>query len=166
MHQNNDLKDEASKRYVRDHVERAKAFMTGVARRGKTLKAIAILLAEEQQGFLETQNRTFLRPLTRQSLSEALELDESVISRAVADKWAMLPSGDLMPMEAFFGNSEAVREALLKLLASEDSNAPYSDEDIAALLTEQGFPLARRTVAKYRSIERILPARLRKRKSA
>ncbi|MFM7186263.1 MAG: RNA polymerase sigma-54 factor [Armatimonadota bacterium] len=166
MHQSNELKDDASKRYVRDHVERAKAFMTGVARRGKTLKAIAILLAEEQHGFLETQNRTFLRPLTRQSLSQALELDESVISRAVADKWAQLPSGDLMPMESFFGNSEAVREALLNLLASEDPNAPYSDEDIAAILTEQGFPLARRTVAKYRSIERILPARLRKRKSA
>ena len=159
-------KDDSSQRYVKEHVDRATSFVSGVARRGKTLQAIARIIAEEQLGFIETQNRTFLRPFTRQYLSERLQLDESVISRAVADKWAMLPSGDLMPLEGFFGNSDAVREALLDLLTREDKNDPYSDEDIAALLTERGFPVARRTVAKYRSLERLLPARLRKGKAA
>lgn len=159
-------KDDSSQRYVKEHVERATAFITGVAKRGKTLQAIAQIIAEEQLGFIETQNRTFLRPFTRQHLSERLQLDESVISRAVADKWAMLPSGDLMPLDGFFGNSDAVREALLTLIGNEDKSKPHSDEDIAALLTEQGFPVARRTVAKYRSLERLLPARFRKGKAA
>ncbi|MCX6368131.1 MAG: hypothetical protein NTX57_15725 [Armatimonadetes bacterium] len=158
--------DEAMRRYIRDHVDRAQNFMAGVSRRGRTLRAIAKEIAQVQLGFLETRNRAFLKPLTRQALAEKLKLDESVISRAVADKWAQLPSGEILPLDAFFGNSQAVREALLNLISGEDSNRPYSDDDIAAILTEQGFPLARRTVAKYRGIERILPARLRKRKAA
>lgn len=158
--------DEAMRRYIRDHVDRAQTFMAGVSRRGRTLRAIAREIARVQLGYLETRNRAFLKPLTRQALAEKLKLDESVISRAVADKWAQLPSGEIIPLDAFFGNSHAVREALLNLIAGENPNNPYSDDEIAAILTEQGFPLARRTVAKYRGIERILPARLRKRKVA
>ena len=159
-------RDEAMRRYIKEHVERAQAFLTGVERRGKTLRAIARELVRCQSGFLETRNRAFLRPLTRQSLAEKLNLDESVISRAVADKWVMLPGGEVLPLDAFFGNSQAVREALVGLVNQENPQKPYSDDEIADLLTARGFPLARRTVAKYRGIERILPARLRKRKAA
>ncbi|WP_309692121.1 RNA polymerase factor sigma-54 [Armatimonas sp.] len=158
--------DEAMRRYIRDHVDRAQNFMAGVSRRGRTLRAIAHEIVRVQQGYLETRNRAFLKPLTRQTLAEKLHLDESVISRAVADKWVQLPNGEILPLDTFFGNSQAVREALLHLISSENSNDPYSDDEIAVILTEQGFPLARRTVAKYRGIERILPARLRKRKAA
>jgi len=155
--------DEAMRRYVRDNVERAQAFLNGVSRRGRTLRAIAQSLVECQQGYIETGNRAFLRPLTRQSLAEKLGLDESVISRAVTEKWAQLPTGEVVPLDAFFGNAHAVREALVLLIAGEDPANPYSDDEIADALTAQGFPLARRTVAKYRGLEKILPARLRKR---
>ncbi|MFM7322993.1 MAG: RNA polymerase sigma-54 factor [Armatimonadota bacterium] len=158
--------DDSMKRYVRDHVDRAQAFLNGVSRRGRTLRSIARELARHQVGFLETRNRAFLRPLTRQTLATTLGLDESVISRAVADKWAQLPTGEVVPLDAFFGNSQAVREALLQLIQEEDPRAPLSDDDLADRLTEMGFPLARRTVAKYRGIERILPARMRKRRAA
>ena len=156
-------KDDGMRRYVREHVERAEGFLQGLQRRGRTLRAIAQALAELQQGYLETGNRAFLRPLTRAYLSERLSLDESVISRAVADKFARLPSGEVLPLDAFFGNAHAVREALVTLIDTEDPASPYSDDEIADLLTSQGFPLARRTVAKYRGLEKILPARLRKR---
>ncbi|MBC8139477.1 MAG: hypothetical protein H8F28_26665 [Fibrella sp.] len=155
--------DESLRRYIKEHVERAQTFLNGLSRRGRTLRLIAHALAHVQQGFLETGNRAFLRPLTRQILAEELELDESVISRAVAEKWAQLPGGEMVPLDAFFGNAHAVREALVSLVASEDPQHPFSDDEIADHLTAQGFPLARRTVAKYRGLEKILPARLRKR---
>ena len=155
--------DESLRRYIREHVERAQTFMNGLSRRGRTLRLIAHTLAHVQQGYLETANRAFLRPLTRQTLAEELDLDESVISRAVADKWAQLPGGEMVLLDAFFGNSHAVREALVTLISGEDPHEPLSDDDLADHLTAQGFPLARRTVAKYRSLEKILPARLRKR---
>lgn len=156
-------KDDGMRRYVREHVERAEGFLHGLQRRGRTLRAIAQALAELQQGYIETGNRAFLRPLTRATLSERLALDESVISRAVADKFAQLPSGDVLPLDAFFGNAHAVRDALANLITGENPVNPYSDDEIADILTEQGFPLARRTVAKYRGLEKILPARLRRR---
>jgi RNA polymerase sigma-54 factor len=84
----------------------------------------------------------------------------------VAEKWAQLPGGEVVPLDAFFGNAHAVRDALAHLIASEDPASPYSDDEIADILTAQGFPLARRTVAKYRGLEKILPARLRKRETA
>lgn len=155
--------DEGMRRYIRDHVERAHRFLGGVTRRGQTLRRIAATLTELQPGFLETGNRAFLRPLTRQALAERLELDESVVSRAVADKWAQLPGGEVVPLDAFFGNAAAVRDALASLIAREDPANPYSDDEIADILCAQGYPLARRTVAKYRTLEKILPARLRKR---
>lgn len=154
--------EDGMRRYVREHVDRAQSFLHGLSRRGRTLRAIGAALTDLQAGYLETGSRAFLRPLTRQMLSEQLGLDESVISRAVADKWAQLPGGDLVPLDAFFGCAQAAREALAALIAEEDPGDPYSDERIAALLTEKGFPLARRTVVKYRSLEKILPARLRK----
>lgn len=156
-------KDDGMRRYVREHVERAEGFLHGLHRRGRTLRAIATLLVELQHGYLETGNRAFLRPLTRATLSERLALDESVISRAVADKFAQMPSGEVIPLDAFFGNAHAVRDALARLIETENPANPYSDDEIADILTEQGFPLARRTVAKYRGLEKILPARLRKR---
>ncbi|MBC8103056.1 MAG: hypothetical protein H7Z41_10770 [Cytophagales bacterium] len=155
--------DEAMRRYIRDHVERAQRFLSGVSRRGQTLRRIALTLTEMQPGFLETGNRAFLRPLTRQTLAELLELDESVISRAVADKWVQLPGGEVVALDAFFGNAHAIRDALAALISEENPAHPYSDEEIADMLCAQGFPLARRTVAKYRGLEKILPARLRKR---
>jgi RNA polymerase sigma-54 factor len=158
--------DESMRRYIRDHVDRAQSFLTGVARRGQTLRRIAHALVDCQQGYLETSNRAFLRPLTRQTIAERLGLDESVISRAVAEKWAQLPGGEIVPLDAFFGNAHAVRDALAQLIAGEDPASPYSDDEIADILTAQGFPLARRTVAKYRGLEKILPARLRKREPA
>lgn len=158
--------DEAMRRYVREHVDRAESLIHGISRRGRTLRLIARELARHQVGFLETRNRAFLKPLTRQQLSESLKLDESVVSRAVADKWAQLPSGEIVPLDAFFGNSQAVREALLRLVQEEDPRNPLSDDELANELTELGFQLARRTVAKYRGVERILPARLRKRRIA
>jgi RNA polymerase sigma-54 factor len=158
--------DEAMRRYIRDHVERAQRFLNGVSRRGQTLRRIAASLTELQAGYLETGNRAFLRPLTRQTLAESLELDESVVSRAVSDKWVQLPSGEVVPLDAFFGNSHAIRDALAALVAAENPVRPYSDEEIADILSARGFPLARRTVAKYRSLEKILPARLRRRSLA
>jgi RNA polymerase sigma-54 factor len=154
--------DDSTRRYVKDHVDRAQSFLNGLRRRGRTLGAIAQELIDCQQGYLETSNRAFLRPLTRQSIAEKLELDESVISRAVADKWAQLPSGEIVALDAFFGNAHAIRDALVQLIQGENPQKPYSDDEIADILTAQGYPLARRTVAKYRNQEKILPARLRK----
>jgi RNA polymerase sigma-54 factor len=100
-----------------------------------------------------------MRPLTRAQLAAELEVHESTISRAVAGKAVQLPNKKIVPLAKWFDRSLNVRTALMQIIAQE--RQPLSDTEIVDLLADQGFAVARRTVAKYRSMEGILPARLR-----
>lgn len=100
-----------------------------------------------------------LKPLTRASLAAELEVHESTISRAVASKTVQLPNGHIVPLAKFFDRSLHVRTALKELI--EHEARPLSDTELVELLNRQGFSVARRTVAKYRAMEGILPSHLR-----
>ena len=83
------------------------------------------------------------------------------MSRAVSDKAVQLPNRRIIPLSMFFDRSLHIRTALKQIIDGEAST--LSDSQIAVLLSGMGFQVARRTVAKYRSIEGILPAHLRNR---
>jgi RNA polymerase sigma-54 factor len=101
-----------------------------------------------------------LRPVTRARLAKELEVHESTISRAVSAKIVQLPNGHVIPLSKFFDRSLSVRTAVKEIINHETK--PLSDSEIAAELELQGYRVARRTVAKYRSMEGILPSHLRK----
>lgn len=101
----------------------------------------------------------YLLPVTRAQLAKELEVHESTISRAVAGKAVQLPNRKVIPLSKWFDRSLNIRTAILEIIAQE--HHPLNDAQIAELLAEQGFDVARRTVAKYRSMEGVLPARLR-----
>ena len=102
-----------------------------------------------------------LKPITRADLAEELNVHESTMSRAVSDKAVQLPNRRIVPLSIFFDRSLHIRTALKQIIDQETYT--LSDSQIAGLLSGMGFPVARRTVAKYRSIEGILPAHLRNR---
>jgi RNA polymerase sigma-54 factor len=79
-----------------------------------------------------------------------LNLDEGTVSRATANKYALLPNGRLMPISDFFDGSLGIKDVLRDLVQAEDPKHRLSDEELARLLTAQGVPMARRTVTKYR----------------
>jgi RNA polymerase sigma-54 factor len=103
----------------------------------------------------------YLKPITRADMAEELEVHESTMSRAVSDKAVQLPNRKIIPLAMFFDRSLHIRTALKQIIDEESSI--LSDSQIAELLSAMGFPVARRTVAKYRAIEGILPAHLRNR---
>jgi len=102
----------------------------------------------------------YLKPVTRAQLSKELEVHESTISRAVANKAVQLPNRRIVPLASFFDRSLNVRSVLKEIIEKEPK--AYSDSELVDMLTDKGFEVARRTVAKYRAIEGILPAHLRK----
>jgi len=105
-------------------------------------------------------------------VAEDIGMHESTVSRATANKYVYTPQG-LFELKYFFqsglrrGNgedvaSESVRYKIRNLISTEDPRKPYSDQDLARLLSQQTIDIARRTVAKYREAMGILPSSRRR----
>ena len=135
--------------YMHDHSNRAKFFIDCIQRRWRTLKRVAELVVDYQREFLEKGVR-HMRPLTRAEVASRLNLDEGTVSRATANKYALLPNGRLMPFSDFFDGSLGIKDILRELITSENPKRRLSDEDLARLMQARGIPMARRTVTKYR----------------
>lgn len=136
-------------RYMHSHSDRAKFFIDCVHRRWRTLRRVAELVVSYQREFLEKGVR-YLRPLTRAEVATRLSLDEGTVSRATANKYALLPNGRLIPLSDFFDGSLGIKDIMRELIQSENPRHRLSDEELARLLMAQGIQMARRTVTKYR----------------
>jgi RNA polymerase sigma-54 factor len=146
------------KKLAEEH-QKASLLIKCIAQRNHTLVQLMQKLAHEQRDFILNGDR-YLKPMTRASVAEDLGVHESTISRAVSSKSVQLPSSKIIPISQFFDRSLHIRARIKDIIAAEVK--PLSDTKIASKLKEDGYNIARRTVAKYRSMERILPAHLRK----
>jgi RNA polymerase sigma-54 factor len=153
---------EADRQHVREYVGRARFFIDNVNRRRATLQRIAECLVDRQREYL-LHGVQHLVPLTRAEVGLLIGMHESTVSRATAEKYVMLPTGEVVPFGHFFTASLGVKDQIRKMIEAEDAAAPMSDQDIADRLASEGVAIARRTVAKYRDELQLLPARLRRR---
>ncbi|NMA47815.1 MAG: RNA polymerase factor sigma-54 [Lentisphaerae bacterium] len=159
------------KQFIRERMASAKTLMNALGERQSTIERIAWVLVEKQEDFLR-EGAGKLRPLTMRQVAEELELHETTISRAVANKYVQTPHG-LFSFRHFFTtgyessdgealSSHAIKEKIAALIAQETKSKPLSDQKIADLLAKDGLTVARRTVAKYREEEGIPAASLRR----
>jgi RNA polymerase sigma-54 factor len=113
-----------------------------------------------------------MRPLVLREIADTVGLHESTVSRVTSGKYMSTPFG-IFELKYFFGShvatdsggaasSTAIRALIKQLVGAENPNDPMSDSQIAELLGEQGFVVARRTVAKYRESLKIPPVAMRK----
>jgi RNA polymerase sigma-54 factor len=142
----------------KSYLERADLLVKCLQQRTHTIVRLMKRLSFIQRQFI-LEGDSCLLPITRASLADELGVHESTVSRAVANKIVQLPNGQLVPLSKFFDRSLHVRTALKEIILKESK--PLSDSEIAELLKKQGYPVARRTVAKYRAIEGILPSNMR-----
>ena len=145
---------------LREMRQNARMMVNATEYRDRTLYEIGRHLVGEQTDFLE-KGEEALKPLLQKELAERLGMNEATISRILKDKHMLTPRG-LIPMSAFFSRSitgddgekvanKSVMDALKKLIEDEeDSEKPWSDQEISILLKDRGFPISRRTVTKYR----------------
>jgi RNA polymerase sigma-54 factor len=148
-------------RHIRTYVDRAQCFISALKQRWDTMQRVSDALIDMQRAYLE-QGQSALRPLTRADVARVVDLHESTVSRATDGKFVLLPSGQVVPFDDFFDASLPAKMALKDWIANENPKRPLSDEQLAQLLIQDGFTIARRTVAKYREEEGILPSRLRR----
>lgn len=141
-------------------LEQASLLIKCLQQRNHTMKQLMTTLVIRQSEFLLTGDPVHLQPMTQAEMAELLDVHESTISRAVSDKAVQTPNRKIIPLKLFFDRSLPARITLKRLIDNE--NQPYTDSELAEMLTEKGYPVARRTVAKYRSMEGILSSRMRK----
>ena len=143
--------------------------LASLAQRNSTILKVAQTIVNHQIDFMES-GAAHVRPLTLATVAGELALHESTISRATNQKYMSTPHG-LFEFKYFFNNqvtnnegvsSLNIKTKIKKIIQSEDSSHPLSDNEVKQILSSEGFTIARRTVAKYRENMKILPASLRK----
>lgn len=149
---------EENKENWKSDLERASLFVKCLQQRNHTIQRLIYNLVILQKAFI-IKGEQYLKPITRVQLSKELEVHESTISRAVANKTVQLPNRRIIPLASFFDRSLNIRTVLCNLITQE--KRPLSDSELVCLLQKNGYNVARRTVAKYRAMEGILPAHLR-----
>ena len=154
---------EDEKKHIVEYVERAELFIRNINQRRHTLRQISRCIVDTQIGFLETGSRQFLRPLTRTQVAKALDIHESTVSRATANKFVQLPNQEVVGFGIFFNSSLSVKDAIEEIIQDEDPSSPLSDQQIVELLVEKGVTVARRTIVKYRESQKILSSTRRRR---
>jgi RNA polymerase sigma-54 factor len=128
-------------------VRQAASFISRLDERFATIRQVVEYTAGRQRAFVLRGPR-YLTPLAQADVARELGIHESTVSRAVAGKYMLLPSRAVVPVQDFFRPALAPQDALRQLIATEKQ--PLTDTELAQLLQAQGFPVARRTVAKYR----------------
>ena len=158
------LKPESTEEHLalRDFKTQAKWIFRSLQRRRKLLKELGKLLLSKQCAFLEAKGP--LKALGMKEIAEKLGIHESTLSRAVAGKYAATPRG-ILPIRGLITKTpEALdaRSTLEKLVETENKEHPLTDQELAHKLKEKGYPIARRTIAKYRTQLKIGSATQRK----
>lgn len=156
--------------FIKNRHDEAAMLIRLLSARAQTLMQVMQVIVGIQRRFFETGNPADLRPMVLRDIGDATGLDLSVISRATAGKYVSTSLG-VWPVKMLFNEARTddpdtsvheITQALEALIQSEDKRRPLADEALKDRLVEQGYDIARRTVAKYREQLGYPPARLRR----
>ena len=158
--------------YTKKKVEAAQSFIEAIKVRRHTLTVTMRAIIQWQHRFFEDGDESSLRPMILKDIAEKTGLDISTVSRVSSSKYAQTRWGTF-PLRYFFSDgiktadgeelsTRKIKAALRDIINNEDKHKPLSDDALMKLLGEKGFPIARRTVSKYREQMGIPIARLRR----
>lgn len=159
------------KNYIREKFNSATWLIRSIEQRKTTMLKVMYAIIEKQPEFFE-KGPPHLNPLKLQDVADMINMHISTVSRVTSSKYVQTPHG-IFELKYFFteglGQNSAgtdistikIKNRLKELIEGEDTKKPLSDQRLSELLTQEGFAVARRTVAKYREQMRLLPARLR-----
>src|SRR6266436_1731344 len=166
-----DGKGSEVKDYIRDKIRSGKFLIKSIHQRQQTISNIAHQIVKRQREFFE-KGSSYLKPMTMVQIADAVGVHETTVSRAISGKYMSTPQG-VFEMKYFFTpgyqtssgesmSNTSVKGAIADLVKNEDTKNPLSDKEIVEILSKRGIPIARRTVAKYRTELNILPSNMRR----
>ena len=142
--------DEETREYAIKQVKRAREFTAALERRNETMRRIAEVSIASQEEFIKS-GKAAIKALTMSEVAKAVGCVVSTVSRAANRKFVKTPHGTI-PLRTFFAlKDQAPYEKLRQILKSLPKDVKVSDREVAELMGKAGFPMARRTIAKWRS---------------
>ncbi|MFN8845735.1 MAG: RNA polymerase factor sigma-54 [Bdellovibrionales bacterium] len=158
--------------YIQEKLKSAVWLIKSIHQRQRTIFKVADAIVKRQRDFFE-KGAEALKPMVLRDIASDIGMHESTVSRVTTAKYMHSPQG-IYELKYFFNSgisatdggdalaSESVKLKIKDLIAKEDPKSPLSDQKIAELLKKDGVDIARRTVAKYREMLRLLPSSQRK----
>lgn len=158
--------------FIKQKLDSAKWFIDAIKQRQETLYSTMYSIMMHQEEYFLTGDERTLKPMILKDIAEKIDMDISTISRVANSKYVETPYGTFL-IKSFFSESmkneegedvstREIKKILEMTLESEDKKKPYTDAKLASILKEKGYPIARRTIAKYREQLDVPVARLRK----
>ena len=158
--------------FIKQKLDAAKWFIDAVKQRQQTLMVTMSAIMNYQKEYFLTGDERNLKPMILKDIADEIEMDVSTISRVANSKYVDTPYGTKL-IKVFFSESmtndqgeevstREIKKILEITIEEEDKRKPLTDDKLAAILKEKGYPIARRTIAKYREQLDLPVARLRK----
>ncbi|MBO7321080.1 MAG: RNA polymerase factor sigma-54 [Bacteroidales bacterium] len=158
--------------FVKQKLDSAKWFVEAIKQRHNTLRNTMNAIIDFQREFFMSGDEANLKPMVLKDIAEKTNLDISTISRVVSSKYIQTQFG-IFSLKYFFSegmmnssgeevSTREIKKVLMESIGNEDKRKPLTDEELVVVLTEKGYKVARRTVAKYREQLNLPIARLRK----
>ena len=158
--------------FIKQKLDAAKWFIDAIKQRQETLYVTMNCIMHYQEEYFLTGDERKLRPMILKDIADTIGMDVSTVSRVANSKYVDTPYGTKLIKEFFsesMKNDEGedvstreIKKILETVINEEEKRKPLTDDKLAAILKEKGYPIARRTVAKYREQLHIPVARLRK----
>ena len=167
-----DKEQKAAVLFVKQKLDSAKWFIDAIKQRHRTLMLTMTAIMNFQEAYFITGDEKLLKPMILKDIAEIVAMDISTVSRVANSKYVDTPYGTFL-VKHFFSESlknskgedvstKEIKMILDEVIKNEDKTNPLTDTKLMDLLKQRGYPIARRTVAKYREQMSIPVARLRK----
>ncbi|MDE0534750.1 MULTISPECIES: RNA polymerase factor sigma-54 [Tenacibaculum] len=158
--------------FIKQKLDAAKWFIDAIKQRQQTLLVTMNAIMHRQEEYFLTGDERKLKPMILKDIADEINMDVSTVSRVASSKYVSTPYGTKL-IKDFFSESmkndqgedvstKEIKKILETVISEEDKRKPLTDEKLSKILKEKGYPIARRTVAKYREQLDIPVARLRK----
>jgi RNA polymerase sigma-54 factor len=152
--------DKMAVQYIKNKLQSAQWFIHAVQQREATMLKIMRAIVHLQHDYFITGDINLLQPMILKNIAEMVGVDISTVSRITCNKYAETPFGLLLLKDLFTEgianakgqviSNKVIQSAIEEVIESEDKQNPYTDQQLVTILSQKGFSVARRTVAKYR----------------
>jgi RNA polymerase sigma-54 factor len=163
--------DKATRQYLRNKLNAAQWFVSAIKQRESTMLKVVRAIVNLQYDYFREGDIKLMKPMILKNIAEMVGVDISTVSRITCNKYISTPFGTLLLKDLFTEgiinqqgetiSNRVIQTAIEEVIETEDKQKPYTDQQLVAILSEKGFSIARRTVAKYRELLQIPVAQMR-----